>query len=133
MKTSTSDDRRVRPVFAAWVFGSLCLAFGLLGSAVAVQFVRSPSVENALWIVSVAAPIVPLSYFAFRGFFHNRKSAFEALPERFCALMGMSFLALAVLLGLLSGVWPQAFCPVVAAALFAFCITSVREALLFLP
>ncbi len=133
MTISAPDDRRVRPAFAAWVFGFLCVLFGLLDLALVLQFVRTPSVENVLWIISMAAPIAPLSYFAIRGFLCNRKSAFEALPERFCGTMSIAFLVLAVVLGLLSGVWAQAIGPVVAAALWGLCIAPVRVAFLFLP
>ena len=120
-------------MFAACVFGFLSVILGLFVLAVIIHYLQAPTLSNLMWVPSLASPIVPLSYFAFRGFRNPRSSAFESLPERYCGAASLSFLALGIVLGALSGSWAHAIGPAVAALLFALSIRAVREILLMLP
>ncbi len=133
MPEASRPDHRVRPVFAAYVFGFVALALLAIASLLLVGVIREPSLLNALMVISVSAPALPFAYFAARGFRANRESAFQALPERKCGVASMCFLALALVLGVSSGHVGLALGPFVAAALFGLCVRSVRQFMLFLP
>jgi len=124
---------RVRPVFAAVVFGGLVVLLLLLALLAGVSFLRQPSLDRAQMWFSILCPRVPLAWFAVRGFLAGRGDAFAGMPEGMCAAGAALFAALALLVGAASGVWVFAFGPAFAALFFALCLRSVREALLLLP
>jgi O-antigen/teichoic acid export membrane protein len=115
----------IRPMFAAIVFGFLALLLGFLAAVILAQF--QPAERGALGALSILTPCIPLLYFAFRGFRANRRDAFEALPQRACALAAASFAALGFMFGWFGGTWGLAAGPIAAAVAFALCVKPLRE------
>lgn len=108
----------VRPIFAAVVFGLLALLLILFAALVLTSKEPPRGVAAAL---SALSPCAPFLYLATRGFRHNRRDAFESMPQRGCLITALMLLVFGALLGHFGGSYALTAGPAIAAFVFAMC------------
>lgn len=125
-----SNDRRVRPIVAAFAFGFLASLFIVPSGVLLFEYLHDPTRRNAMGgVISFLSPAVPLIYFATRGFKAGRQCAFESLPQYQCFLATLIFIVIALILGAISHRVELSFLPILAAFMFALCVRPIRNVL----
>lgn len=116
---------RVRPMFAAIVFGFFALVF--LSAAIFI-LIFARDAAHVVPGISLLCPCATLAYFAMQARTQQHRSALQAFPQRACGMAAASFGAIAIVALGWNGVG-AAVGPALAALLFALCLDDVRRVL----